>query len=151
MKKFLAIVLAATALGFAGGVWAQAAATAPAAATAAPEAAAAPAAAEAAPAAAAEAAPAAPTVNKGDNAWLFVATAMVILMSIPGLALFYGGLVRTKNMLSVLMQLSLADSTRSCSRESRRIQWQPRLPREWRYPNSSTSPSRVRLRRLLAD
>ncbi|MBK9522751.1 MAG: ammonium transporter [Rhodocyclaceae bacterium] len=105
MKKFLAIVLAATALGFAGGVWAQAAATAPAAATAAPEAAAAPAAAEAAPAAAAEAAPAAPTVNKGDNAWLFVATAMVILMSIPGLALFYGGLVRTKNMLSVLMQV----------------------------------------------
>ncbi|WP_228028229.1 ammonium transporter [Chitinibacter fontanus] len=45
------------------------------------------------------------TINKGDNTWLFVATALVILMSIPGLALFYGGLVRSKNMLSVLMQV----------------------------------------------
>ncbi|WP_247646426.1 hypothetical protein [Deefgea sp. CFH1-16] len=45
------------------------------------------------------------TINKGDNSWLFVATALVILMSIPGLALFYGGLVRSKNMLSVLMQV----------------------------------------------
>ena len=54
-----------------------------------------------------EAAPAAPvmTINKGDNAWLIVASAFVILMSIPGLALFYGGLVRTKNMLSVLVQV----------------------------------------------
>ncbi len=43
--------------------------------------------------------------NKGDNAWLMVSTALVILMSIPGLALFYGGLVRSKNMLSVLMQV----------------------------------------------
>ncbi|QZA77319.1 ammonium transporter [Deefgea tanakiae] len=53
------------------------------------------------------AAPAAPvvTINKGDNTWLFIATALVILMSIPGLALFYGGLVRSKNMLSVLMQV----------------------------------------------
>ncbi|QLG89957.1 ammonium transporter [Chitinibacter bivalviorum] len=52
-------------------------------------------------------APAAPvvTINKGDNTWLFVSTALVILMSIPGLALFYGGLVRSKNMLSVLMQV----------------------------------------------
>ncbi|HMV21799.1 MAG TPA: ammonium transporter, partial [Rhodocyclaceae bacterium] len=66
-------------------------------------AAAAPAAAEA-PAPAEAAAPA-PVPNKGDNAWLFVATAFVILMSIPGLALFYGGLVRSKNMLSVLMQV----------------------------------------------
>lgn len=47
----------------------------------------------------------APSANKGDTAWLFVATAFVILMSIPGLALFYGGLVRSKNMLSVLMQV----------------------------------------------
>ena len=47
----------------------------------------------------------APVANKGDNAWLFVSTAFVILMSIPGLALFYGGLVRAKNMLSVLMQV----------------------------------------------
>ncbi|MBP9712766.1 MAG: ammonium transporter [Sterolibacterium sp.] len=46
-----------------------------------------------------------PTPNKGDTAWMFAATALVILMSIPGLALFYGGLVRSKNMLSVLMQV----------------------------------------------
>ncbi len=45
------------------------------------------------------------TVDKGDNAFIMVAAAFVILMSIPGLALFYGGLVRTKNMLSVLMQV----------------------------------------------
>ncbi len=47
----------------------------------------------------------APVPNKGDTAWMIVATAFVILMSIPGLALFYGGLVRSKNMLSVLMQV----------------------------------------------
>ncbi|MCB2005016.1 MAG: ammonia channel protein, partial [Rhodoferax sp.] len=67
---------------------------------------AAPAAAEAAPAAApAEAAAPAPTVNKGDVAWMMVATILVIMMVVPGLALFYGGLVRSKNMLSVLMQV----------------------------------------------
>jgi len=44
-----------------------------------------------------------PTINKGDTAWMLSATALVLLMTIPGLALFYGGLVRTKNMLSVLM------------------------------------------------
>ena len=44
-----------------------------------------------------------PTVNKGDTAWMLSATVLVLLMTIPGLALFYGGLVRTKNMLSVLM------------------------------------------------
>ncbi len=63
----------------------------------------------AAPAAATAVAPAtaapAPVPNKGDIAWLIVATAFVIMMSIPGLALFYGGLVRSKNMLSVLMQV----------------------------------------------
>ena len=47
----------------------------------------------------------APTPNKGDTAWMMVATLLVILMTIPGLALFYGGLVRSKNMLSVLMQV----------------------------------------------
>ncbi|MEQ1557464.1 MAG: ammonium transporter [Methyloglobulus sp.] len=46
-----------------------------------------------------------PTVNKGDTAWMIVATVLVILMVIPGLALFYGGMVRAKNMLSVLMQI----------------------------------------------
>ena len=50
------------------------------------------------------AAPAAPVVNKGDTAWLIVATVLVILMVLPGLALFYGGMVRSKNMLSILMQ-----------------------------------------------
>jgi Amt family ammonium transporter len=48
------------------------------------------------------AAPAAPTFNKGDNAWLMTSAVLVLLMTIPGLALFYGGLVRSKNMLSVL-------------------------------------------------
>ena len=55
-----------------------------------------------------EAAPAeaaAPTVDKGDTAWMMVATLLVILMTVPGLALFYGGLVRSKNMLSILMQV----------------------------------------------
>jgi Amt family ammonium transporter len=46
-----------------------------------------------------------PTINKGDTAWMIVATVLVILMVIPGLALFYGGMVRAKNMLSVLMQV----------------------------------------------
>ncbi len=44
-------------------------------------------------------------VNKGDVAWMLVSAVLVLMMSIPGLALFYGGLVRTKNMLSVLMQV----------------------------------------------
>ncbi|WP_431320726.1 ammonium transporter [Rhizobium sp. YTU87027] len=57
----------------------------------------------AAPAAAA-AAPAM-TMDKGDNTWMLVSSALVLLMTVPGLALFYGGLVRTKNMLSVLMQV----------------------------------------------
>ncbi|MGD9830946.1 MAG: ammonium transporter, partial [Hyphomicrobiaceae bacterium] len=46
-----------------------------------------------------------PQPVKGDTAWMLVATVLVLLMTIPGLALFYGGLVRTKNMLSVLMQV----------------------------------------------
>src|SRR6187551_807199 len=49
--------------------------------------------------------PTAEMVNKGDVAWMLVASAFVLMMSVPGLALFYGGLVRTKNMLSVLMQV----------------------------------------------
>ena len=83
-------------------------AAAPAEATA-PAAAAAPAMAEAAPAAA-PAAAAAPVPNKGDTAWMTVATALVIFMTLPGLALFYGGLVRSKNMLSVLMQVFVVSS-----------------------------------------
>ena len=59
---------------------------------------------EAAPAAAA-AAEAAPKLDSGDTAWMLTSTMLVILMTIPGLALFYGGLVRSKNMLSVLSQV----------------------------------------------
>ncbi len=120
MKKLLASMAASlavgiAALGFAGAVLAQDAASAPAAAAsvAAVMDAVAPAAAEA-PAAAAstEAAPAAaaPVPNKGDTAWMMVSTLLVILMTVPGLALFYGGLVRSKNMLSVLMQVMVTFS-----------------------------------------
>jgi Amt family ammonium transporter len=45
-----------------------------------------------------------PTINTGDTAWLITATALVLFMTLPGLALFYAGLVRTKNVLSVFMQ-----------------------------------------------
>ena len=98
MKKFFAVLMLA--VGLAGGApvlaeeKAAPAASAPAAAAVA-----------AAPAEAAPAAAPVPVPNKGDTAWLIVATALVILMSIPGLAMFYGGLVRAKNMLSVLMQV----------------------------------------------
>jgi Amt family ammonium transporter len=47
----------------------------------------------------------APTPNKGDVAWMLTCTALVLMMSVPALALFYGGMVRAKNMLSVLMQV----------------------------------------------
>ncbi|NMF89206.1 ammonium transporter [Aromatoleum petrolei] len=94
MKKLFAVLLAVCALGFAGLAGAEDAPAAAEAVTAiadaaAPEAAAAP----------------APTVNKGDTAWMLTSTALVAFMVIPGLALFYGGLVRSKNMLSVLMQV----------------------------------------------
>ncbi|MBN8443819.1 MAG: ammonium transporter [Thauera sp.] len=79
MSKLLAILLPAVGLGLAGGAWAEEAA--------------------------AVAAAAAPVVNKGDTAWMLICTALVAMMCIPGLALFYGGLVRAKNMLSVLMQV----------------------------------------------
>ncbi len=49
-------------------------------------------------------------VNKGDVAWMMVATLLVVMMAVPGLALFYGGLVRSKNMLSVLMQVMVVFS-----------------------------------------
>ena len=57
------------------------------------------------PDAAAAAAAGAPVPNKGDTAWMLVSSLLVLMMSVPGLALFYGGLVRTKNMLSVLSQV----------------------------------------------
>ncbi|MGO4684227.1 ammonium transporter [Hyphomicrobium sp. 2TAF46] len=57
----------------------------------------------AAPAAPAAAAP--PVPNKGDSAFMYIASVLVLLMTVPGLALFYGGLVRSKNMLSMMMQV----------------------------------------------
>ncbi|QHI99021.1 ammonium transporter [Xylophilus rhododendri] len=127
MKKFLASLLLGASL-IAGasfavaqnapttnatGTTGEASTAAPAATAAAPAAPAAaapaaPAAAAAAAPAAAEAAPAAapaPVPNKGDTAWMLVSTLLVLMMAVPGLALFYGGLVRSKNMLSVLMQV----------------------------------------------
>jgi Amt family ammonium transporter len=56
-------------------------------------------------AAAPAAAPPAPVPNKGDTTWMLVSSALVLMMAVPGLALFYGGLVRTKNMLSVMTQV----------------------------------------------
>jgi ammonium transporter, Amt family len=105
MKKLLAILALLGVAGLAAPAFAQDkpaekaadAKTAPAAPAAAPAA--------AAPAAAAPSATAAPTPNKGDVAWMLTSTALVLMMSVPALALFYGGLVRSKNMLSVLMQV----------------------------------------------
>ncbi|MDB5816730.1 MAG: ammonium transporter, partial [Rhizobacter sp.] len=64
----------------------------------------------AAPASDAASAAATPVANKGDVAWMMVSTLLVILMTVPGLALFYGGLVRSKNMLSMLMQIMVTFS-----------------------------------------
>ena len=90
-KKLLMLIALCGVLGFSAPSFAQdSAAEAPAAEAAAPAA--------AAPAAA-------PVPDKGDTAWMMTATVLVILMTIPGLALFYGGMVRAKNMLSVLMQV----------------------------------------------
>ncbi len=109
MKKLIAsFILGLGLLGLGAPAVAQTAAPAAAAsevvAPAAASATAAAPSAAAAPAATPAAAPA-PVPNKGDTAWMTIATAMVIFMTIPGLALFYGGLVRSKNMLSVLMQV----------------------------------------------
>ncbi|MCA6215259.1 ammonium transporter [Ideonella sp. B7] len=115
MRKLVAsLALGLAVLGSAGTAFAQDAASAPMATASAEAPAAAPAeAASAAPAeapAASEAAAPAPTPNKGDTAWMMVSTLLVILMTVPGLALFYGGLVRSKNMLSVLMQVMVTFS-----------------------------------------
>ncbi len=64
----------------------------------------------AAPAADAAAAASTAVVDKGDTAWMMISTVLVMLMIVPGLALFYGGLVRAKNMLSVLMQVLMTAS-----------------------------------------
>jgi Amt family ammonium transporter len=123
MKKWFVTLVTLVTLGLAQAGWAQdkaapgaapAAVEAPkadAAPAALPEPAAAPPAAPAASAAAPAAAAApAPVPNKGDTAWMAVSTLLVIMMTVPGLALFYGGLVRSKNMLSVLMQVMVTFS-----------------------------------------
>jgi Amt family ammonium transporter len=115
MKSFIASLCLGLTLALgAGSTFAETApaadAAAPAAVVAAPDAAAAPAA-EAAPVEAAAAPEAVKeTVDKGDVAFMMIATVLVILMVVPGLALFYGGLVRSKNMLSVLMQVMVVFS-----------------------------------------
>ena len=106
MKKLLSTLALVSALGL--GVFGlanvsyaddtKAVATATEAAPAADAAAPAPAADAAAPAATA------PVPDKGDTAWMIVATVLVLMMCVPGLGLFYGGMARQKNMLSVLMQ-----------------------------------------------
>jgi Amt family ammonium transporter len=118
MRKLIAsIALGLAALGVLGvshaedaapAVAAAASAVADTASAAAPAAAPAPVAAVAADASAPAAA--APVPNKGDTTWMMVSTLLVILMTVPGLALFYGGLVRSKNMLSVLMQIMVTFS-----------------------------------------
>src|SRR5215472_2544410 len=94
MKKLFAILALLGAVGWCAPSMAQDKA-APAPAAAAPAPAAAP---------SATAAPA-PTPNKGDVAWMLTSTALVLMMSVPALALFYGGMLRSKNMLSMLMQV----------------------------------------------
>jgi Amt family ammonium transporter len=104
MRKLIAsIALGLALLGAGGASLAQSqAASAPAAS--------APAASAADAASAPAAAASTPVANKGDVAWMIVATLLVIMMTVPGLALFYGGLVRSKNMLSVLMQVMVTFS-----------------------------------------
>ncbi|MFN9451853.1 MAG: ammonium transporter [Rubrivivax sp.] len=108
-KLFATLALGLALLGIGDVALAQAAdaASSPAAAA---SAAAAPAAPAASAAAAAPAAAPALVPNKGDTAFITIATVLVVLMTIPGLALFYGGLVRSKNMLSVLMQVFMVFS-----------------------------------------
>ncbi len=80
---------------------------------------------------------AAATVNKGDTAWMLIATILVILMTIPGLALFYAGLVRTKNVLSVLMQVFICFCMISVLCSFTDIHW----PSPTATPSSAVSPS----------
>jgi Amt family ammonium transporter len=107
MKHILSMLALLGAVSFGAPAWAEE----PAAAAAVVEAAAAVAeAATEAVAAVAEAVEAEPIVEKGDVAWIMTATLLVLFMALPGLALFYGGLVRAKNMLSVLMQVMVVFS-----------------------------------------
>ncbi|MEY5022988.1 MAG: Ammonia channel precursor [Pseudomonadota bacterium] len=112
MKKLFASLALGLSLCFGGAAFAQTAPAAEAKVEAKAEVKADAAAPATAPAAAPAAAEAAPVLvpNKGDTAWMMVSTILVIMMVVPGLALFYGGLVRSKNMLSVLMQVMVTFS-----------------------------------------
>ena len=103
MKKFMMSVMLGSALVFAGPALAEEAAAVVDAAAVVVDAAVVTA--EAVAVEAPAAAEPAPVVDKGDVAWMMTATVLVLLMVVPGLALFYGGLVRSKNMLSVFMQV----------------------------------------------
>ncbi|THF60779.1 ammonium transporter [Pseudothauera nasutitermitis] len=107
MRKLIAVLWAALAVSFAGGAFAQDTA-APLVEAATEAVSAVVATAEAVAEAVTEAEP---TLDSGDTAWMLTSTMLVILMTIPGLALFYGGLARSKNMLSVLMQVFVIFST----------------------------------------
>jgi ammonium transporter, Amt family len=104
MKKLMAWLSVVVAVAFAGVALAQdkraATPDKPAAAEAA----------KSAPDAKKEEAKPAPTPNKGDIAWMLTSTALVLMMSVPALALFYGGMVRSKNALSMLMQVFMVFS-----------------------------------------
>nr|WP_028009087.1 ammonium transporter [Solimonas flava] len=107
MRKILGAALLAAMFGLAPTAWAQDETPPPAAEAPAAEAPAAEAPAAEAPAAeapAAEEAAPTPTLNSGDTAWMLTSTALVLFMTIPGLALFYAGMVRAKNVLSLMMQ-----------------------------------------------
>lgn len=106
LKRLAGLALAAAVIGgpFAGSAIAQTAAPAPAAEAPATTPPAAPAAAAAAPAAAAPAATPAPKIDTGDTAWMLTSSVLVLMMTIPGLALFYAGMVRKKNILATLAQ-----------------------------------------------
>ena len=66
--------------------------------------------------------PAVPSLDTGDTAWMMVASALVLMMSIPGLALFYAGMVRKKNVLSVLMQVFATICVLTAGLDDRRLQ-----------------------------
>ena len=91
------------------------------------------------PSAAFAQAPAAPAADSGDTAWILASAALVLLMTLPGLGLFYGGLVRAKNVLSVLLQigavaarrLAAVDRGRLHARVRRRDQRLARQRRRW--------------------
>ncbi|RSN86823.1 ammonium transporter [Acinetobacter nosocomialis] len=104
MKKMLMALSLTGALLGGTAAWAEETVTTPTSEVTATSTSAAPATTAAAPAAATPAAPApTPKLDTGDTSWILVSTALVLLMTIPGLALFYGGMVRKKNVLSTMM------------------------------------------------